>query len=43
MKICLSEHQEDLIDIIDYTNNKLEEYDGRSARLKASDYTMKEE
>jgi len=43
MKICLSEHQEELIDIIDYTNNKLEEYDGRSARLKASDYTIKDD
>jgi DNA polymerase delta subunit 1 len=43
LKICLSEHQDELVDLINYTNNKLEEYDGRSARLKASDYTLKEE
>lgn len=39
-KVCLSEHQNELVDLIDYTNNKLEEYDGKSARLKASDYTL---
>jgi hypothetical protein len=43
LKICLSERQDDLVDLIDFTNNKLEEYGGKSARLKASDYTLKED
>lgn len=42
-KVCLDKHQDELVDLIDYTNNKLEEYDGKSARLKASDYTIKED
>jgi DNA polymerase family B len=42
-KCILEEHQNELEDIIDYTNNKLEEYDGKSARLKLSDYKIKDD
>lgn len=42
-RVVLKEHPNELEDIVEYTNKKLEEYDGKSARLKLSDYKINDE
>lgn len=41
-KVVFNDHKLELDELIEYTNDKLEEYDGKSARLRPSDYKLDE-